>query len=519
MNKKNKSKKNKSKKNKSKKNIKKGGFLFSKQEEKPNLHENRDTFRDSFMKIFEKIYTKIPLYQITNQFIDLFKKNQQDINTLIPVNHARQPVNKYKQNDTPIIDFVSIPVVMIYNVTDYKQLKNLINAFIENKGDINLSASKSKITAYGAAKQMKNSVLQTFIDGKFENKNKNKERSNDHVQIQQQQQRQKQKKILLRATIESTNNLEIPEIPEIPEIEENQEIEEIEEQIKLDFTQPNFSWAPLFSLEEFKQKIQTIAKQHSNANGMYTMNACAIIKTIIPTHSVQEKLAIYNPGRKGQTLNYDQPIIQESPDDLIIYYTNVCATMLICAFLSIKLESQNCKIVFKGGKAIQLVVDEPYETDDVDIQIVYDNEDESRALAGHIGEFIKWCLPDNKIIGSFINDIYKLSYAKSADDLRAFCDISYKQADPRFFSNLEPRPFHIEELDSDILFNIQSVDDMIREKIFLYTKYFLCNNEINCEYHANKFKRSLLALLKSENITRGEIVRYVTNERVLDSLF
>lgn len=424
---------------------------------------DRDTFRDSFLNIFGKLSQRVPLYQTVDKFVKLFKRNQTDINTLIPINYSRQPVNKYERNESPITDFVSIPVVLIYNISDYKQLKILINAFIENKGDIGLPSTRNKITAYGAAKP--NPTLMEFINRKLQPTIK--------IPIKQK----KKEKFF------SAKGFEEEEY--YPAYEEPQ----------LDFTESDSIkfWSQLFSPEDFRSKLQEIKPPTVK----YALNTCQIIQAIIPAHHIPEKPAIYNIGKKGQPLNPNEPIVQESPQDFMLYYTNVCATMLICAFLSNCLDSYKYNIIFKGGKAIQLVVEQPYETDDVDIMIVSDNEDETRLLAGHIGAFIKWCLPDNRIVGDYINDIYKLGYAKGAY-VRAFCDISYKNT--RFFSQLTRRPFHISELDADILFRIQTKEEMIREKLFYYTKYLVCEDGAdNCDYYKKKFKRGLLALISPDD--------------------
>jgi hypothetical protein len=210
---------------------------------------------------------------------------------------------------------------------------------------------------------------------------------------------------------------------------------------------------------------------------------------------------------------------------------------------------QDYKLIFKGGKAIQLVLagmpeSSTYKSEDIDVLIMPDsnlpyNETDVKNLSGHLAYLIRWFLntpetqysvsvqapnPENKRANPFI---FKLSYLKvtkkpdykrqiMVDDFRQFSDIDFKETPSNikpFFERAIDFKFFISELNENILFRCPNIGSLLDEKIYYYTKYFQFKKQleerkpiteegyesltaIDCERFLDKFKKAIIAMNK-----------------------
>ena len=214
---------------------------------------------------------------------------------------------------------------------------------------------------------------------------------------------------------------------------------------------------------------------------------------------------------------------------------------------------QDYKLLFKGGKAIQLVLaDIPelssYKSEDIDVLIMPDtgilyNEADIKNLSGHLAYLIRWFLnipaienkidtqykisvqvpnPENARANPFI---FKLSYAKvvqkndfrkniKVDDFRQFSDIDFKELPSNiktYFEDAKEYKFYISELNQNVMFRCPNLGSLLDEKIYYYAKYMglkimLQEKKViteegyqqitinDCDRFLEKFKRAILAM-------------------------
>ena len=272
-----------------------------------------------------------------------------------------------------------------------------------------------------------------------------------------------------------------------------------------------------------------------------------MIQSMIPTYYVPTKNA---PYWIGDTMYADKPI------DFARFNMTLCTCLIIFGILSDRITGQDYEFIFKGGKAIQLVLGQisgnpQYISEDIDILVrpatgTEYNRDVAKNLASHIGYLIKWFLTyielptellkddtkpvslniavalpdvqDNTICDSTAKsnpNIVKISYNKVGTRIcKAFADIDFKETPAEvfpYFKTMHKYPFHIEELQTDLLFICPNIGSLIDEKIHLYAKYtrfklllekgekildegYETINLNNCKFYMDKFARALLAL-------------------------
>jgi hypothetical protein len=319
---------------------------------------------------------------------------------------------------------------------------------------------------------------------------------------------------------------------------------------------PTF-WAPIFNktpteLISLRDKIKEALAQDNMIpmakNEIQNIwSICEIVQTMIPTYYVPTKNA---PYWIGNTMYADKPI------DFTRFNMTLCTCLIIFGILSDRMAGQDYEFIFKGGKAIQLelgqILGNPqYISEDIDILVrpatgIAYNRDVAKNLASHIGYLIKWFLTyidlptevlkddtkpvsltialalpdvqDNTICDSTAKsnpNIVKISYNKIATRIcKAFADIDFKETPAEvssYFEKTHKYPFHIEGLQTDVLFICPNIGSLIDEKIYLYAKYtrfkllleagekiieegYETINLDNCRFYREKFAKALLAL-------------------------
>ena len=312
-------------------------------------------------------------------------------------------------------------------------------------------------------------------------------------------------------------------------------------------------WKPIFGENEMtnlKQKITQLIQEDLKLEYNQLCSLCQMVQTIIPSFHV--RLSNERP-KKNQT-DEKEPTRYDQSIDLQKINIILCSTMLLLGVISKKMENQDYTFVFKGGKAVQVAlsrVTQEYKSEDIDILIMPNketidyNREKVKNLGLHISYLIRWFLNNlfaTNIISDIMNEtnpnIVKFSYqpfgpngsplkTKNAlmdidfEDLPIEIKPLYTNKKKMFFGKMKPNNvLDDEELPDDgkpyfgeeLLFNFQSYDSQIQEKIYyylLYSKYrIMLLNKIpitdpkykslttkECDLYLSKFNKSILALI------------------------
>ena len=500
----------------------------------------KDSFRNMFMKAFKKLQDSIKsgdskkLQDATEAFKNGFKGNQLGINTLIPVTNGTIPVDKYKYTSdiTPIIAFVPLLVVIFDNINDIMTRKILTKSFIQNKGNINLQSYTKNISALYAAIKLQDKELVKFL---LENGADIKVLTDEQKQIME-------------------NLIKEEEIQEIIEKEPEKPIVKLSIPTDLPSDsgynpgiEPEF-WKPIFGENEMitiRQKINEMMNSDGNIpinNKEVTelWSVCKINQAMIPTYFTPTKNEPY------ESFGY---FIGDQDVDFSHFNIVLCAALIVFGLISQKMVGQDYKLIFKGGKAIQLELagtpeTASYKSEDIDVLILPEtdipyNELNVKNLSGHLAYLVRWFLntpetqykvsvqvpnPENTRANPFI---FKLSYVKviqkrdyrkqmMVDDFKQFSDIDFKDVPQNiklFFEKSKEYKFYIDELNQNVLFRCPNIGSLLDEKIYYYSKYTEFKNlleerkpiteegyenltYIDCDRFLEKFKRAILAMNK-----------------------
>jgi len=500
----------------------------------------KDNFRNMFMNSFKKLQAAVKagnmarVKEVVDIFKNGFKSNQIGINTLIPITTNSIPINKYdySQSVTPLIAFVPSLVVIFDNIDDFITRKTFIKNFIDNKGNINLQSYTKNISALSAAIKLQDKELVKYL----------LEKGADVKLLTEEQ------KVLMENLIKDEEVEAIIEPPppkpivkltiptELPsDSGYNPEVE------------PEF-WKPIFEENEMLS-IRTKINEMMNSDGNIPItnkevselwSVCKINQSIIPTYFTPTKNEPYD---SFGTFMMDQDI------DFSHYNIVLCAALIVFGIISEKMIGQDYKVIFKGGKAIQLVLagmpeTSAYKTEDIDVLIMPDTdipyiESIVKNLSGHLAYLIRWFLntpetqykisvqapnPSNTRANPFI---FKLSYLKviqkrdykrqlMVDDFKQFSDIDFKETPlsikPYFEKSIDYK-FFISELNQNVLFRCPNIGSLLDEKIYYYTKYFQFKKQleerkpiteegyetltiIDCDRFLDKFKKAIIAMNK-----------------------
>lgn len=285
--------------------------------------------------------------------------------------------------------------------------------------------------------------------------------------------------------------------------------------------EPEF-WKPLFKkneLFELREKVRTMLAPDFqiklvNKEVPELWSACKIVKQYFPSFFVPMKNKSYVIA-SGYTR--DQEV------DFSNYQILCCTSMLLFGILSARfvLKDQDYQLVFKGGKAIQMGLPTEYVSEDIDIVVepIVDYDPVLiQNITGHLALLMKWLLPlEISVLPPGANPhIYKLSFQLSNHRFRPFADLDFKQIDPRdpFFRELDTDQYFIEPLDEHALFKRPTIEKILEEKLFYYTKYKRNLEQINqgimvegvdkrtCEYFMTKFKRAIQAIAPDTDFDR-----------------
>ena len=490
----------------------------------------RDDFRNMFIKAFPKLQIAIKSgdARLLNNAIEFFnngfRSNQTGINTLIPVTTNTIIISKYNRPASAPIYFIPPLVVVFENIADQNIRKLFIQNFIKYKGNINLKSYTNNITALSSAIKLKDKDLVKFL---IEN--------GADIRILTNEQQDAFNDLIKEEIIEPIQLKPVVKLDLTTELPS-------EKGYTVD-TEPDF-WKHIFEenqLLQIREKIHNMMISDGNIpiiNKEITdlWSVCKINQAMIPTYFANTKNEHYEVFG---TLYSDQDV------DFSHYNIILCAALIIYGIISYKMIDQDYRLIFKGGKAIQLVLSgmsnmSMYKSEDIDVlllpnkDVLYE-ETLVKNLSGHIAYLVKWFLdiptmqisvlvpnPQNILSNPYI---YKLSYVKvnkkydyrkntMIDDFRQFSDIDFNKLPEKikdFFEKSIEYPFYISELDTRVLFVCPNIGSMLDEKIYYYAKYtqfkqllesgkkitengYEKTTIFDCQRFLDKFKRAILAL-------------------------
>lgn len=497
------------------------------------------------------------------------KKRDGDLNTingLIPITNNYIPIDKEKYTNvkTPLINFVPLLCVLIYNIRNNNAaVKRLIDVFIENEGDINLRSSKHNITAISVAIEIQNRDIVNYLLRKGSIPEEGQELmpepmptpnptpnptinltpsptpnpTPEPIKEEPIPEVEPEKE---KSTIDiDIPKLSIPDITTLPQDTRYKPAMEYDRTIEPPFWKPIFGEGELFRLREVLTEMMIkdaiIPYNRDSKNVATPWHLCSIIKQLFPAFYIPKENKPY------EAFNHEQQKSEQvnmAPQDYSIYNTILCATMICFGLISEKMKSQDYTLMFKGGKANQLVLSTinttlEYESDDIDILVIPKegieyNREHIENLSTHIGFLLKWLLTSPKektnIISVLLPDpsklflnpnIVKVSYIKqynrSRYTFRPISDVDFKELSPDiqpFFA--EPNIFnkYIPELDTNIRVICPNITGIIDEKLFYYIKYMDYKNKLEsgepitelgltiqeCIRLSQKLKRSIIAI-------------------------
>ena len=404
----------------------------------------RNQFRDLLLPLINwKNKSNNDIKKFTRNIKNFFETNKPSINTLIPVDINMKPVL------TGIVDYVSIPTVIMDNITNNEIKKNLIKLFYENGGNINVESTrtgtKNNIFNRVVENRQKDNI-QILLDPRYGLTRDNLKEENKPIfdeimrTIEVLKVEQPIEQVIEQPIAQEpiAQVIEEPIAQVIEEPIEEQVIEEPIEQvivaqepieaepiskvieqptkqiIKLNIPSnlpkigyepdvaPTF-WKEMFDnkgkgtdLFELKRKIRELLSQDEINNVInkqsYNKNpwtTCEILEKMFPAYYTKK-----NPELELKT--------QEQQLDFVNTNTALCIILLLLGMISYKMEGQDYNFIFKGGKSVQFVLSEiqntsKYMSDDIDIllthndNVVYDARKMGN-LAAHISFLIKWFL-------------------------------------------------------------------------------------------------------------------------------
>lgn len=521
--------------------------------------ENRDKFRAMFIPNLKKLKDAIQLgdtEKVEQAIIDFkngFRNQKMGINLRILANSSNfQPIDKknYSLQQSGNIGLYPSLVIIYENIPDTKIRKKLTESFIKNGGNIHLESNKGKITALSdAIKLGDKSLIQLLLKYGASIESLNNEQKNQMEMILMQtpveivtDPNHIVEEPLSTLLEEERTKIEEPLI-KIPEITKTKLIIPTELPPETGYpldVEPEF-WIPLFgpnNMFSLREKIISMMERDLNIkmDGIKITeiwSVCKILQSLIPTYFVPTHNNPYRPqGDMGLTF-------YETPTNFSQYNIILCASLLVFGLLSQKMKYQDYQLIFKGGKAIQLVLSNipgfnVYESEDIDVlimpnqDIIYD-EIKIKNLSGHIAYLVQWFLtknisvlvpnPENKRANPFI---FKLSYIKQGRGFKAISDIDFREIPEtikKYFERSIEYPFNISELDENVSFKCPDIGSLLDEKIYYYSKYsefkdllskgqtisesgYESLNIEECNRLLDKFKRAIINLNKGLQMSR-----------------
>jgi hypothetical protein len=484
----------------------------------------RNQFRDLLLPLINwRNKSNNDIKKFTRNIKNFFQTNKSSINALIPVDVNMKPVL------TGIVDYVSIPTVIMDNITNNEIKQNLIKLFYENGGNINVESTRAQTKNNVFNRVVENRQkdnIQILLDPRYgltrDNlKEKNKPifdeimRTIEVVKVEQPIEQVIEEPIaqvieepiaqVIEEPIAQVIEEPIAQVIEEPIAEEQIVVPQIEAPqivveepvVKLNFlnrlpsigynkdVEPKF-WRGLFrskktELFDLRTKIRFLLSQNP-------WTTCEIVEKMFPAYYTKK------------TPEYELKTAEQNMD-FVNTNTALCIILLLLGIISYKMEGQDYNFIFKGGKAVQFVLSEientsKYISDDIDILITHNDivmydASKMETIAAHISFLIKWFLEDainislempNTSTRTLGKDIIKISYLGVSGRYKALCDVGFGKTSEivrPYFEHPQVFKMHNAELGEDLMFRCPNIDAILDEKLYYYLKFIQLRDIIN----------------------------------------
>ena len=486
--------------------------------------EFRSKFRNELLPLINwRNKSNNDIKKFTRNLNIFFKNNHESINTLIPVDENMKP------SLNNVVDYVSIPTVIMENITNKEIKQKLIELFYENGGNINVesrrSNTKNNVFNYVVEnKQIDN--IKILLDPRYgltrDNlKEENKPIFDDimrtievapQVQVVEEVAPQVAPQVeapivapQVEAPIEAPIVEEVaPQVaPQVAPIVEAPiiEAEDATVKLKVPINVPNIGynigvapkfWRVLFTnkgidLFALRDRIRARLFEDNPLKVSYRSGykenpwtTCEIIERMFPAYYTKK-----NPEFELKS--------QQQQIDFININTALCIILLLLGIISNTMNDQDYNFIFKGGKAVQFVLSEiqntsKYISDDIDIQLTHSdsivyNDWKMRNVAEHISFLIKWFLEgiinislelpntSEKTVGK---DLVKIAYFSPSGRYTALCDVVFGETKANVKSYFEhPKIFKLynTELQTELMFRCPNIEAILNEKLYYYLKF------------------------------------------------
>jgi len=543
------------------KKIKYGGFSAEEQIKKTNFRIALNNYVNQIIKSTSRNKIKDGITSIIN----LFKDNIM-INTLIPVSSDGKYVAKgmyvKEESKESVVDYVSPIIFILDNLTGVtlltdKDIIRILNAYYLNSGNFNNLSSRFKISPFKNElnKQRINNV-KILLD-KSNGFHIYEEGLDEETKTKLSELIPNEQKIItepestpipetmpihestpIPETMPIHESTPIPESASLLELIPEKELLKTNIKLQLPYPLPDNNeigydktivpefWKPIFQngdkLLEIRDGFMGIYElDRYTDDKQKRIKICEILETIVPGYFTRTNLDFRETAKTLINLN------------ILNCFITLFYGMILYRLYDTK---QDYLIIFKGGRALQLSlvgIDDvgKYFSEDTDILIIPNkfegsNYDLSKMenLSEHIAYLIKWMIPEeiNVLVSLPTNPknnnkyITKLLY-NDGRLFKALSDIGFEEINEdirKYFDNLSYSPIYINSFDTTSLFITPTLDDMLSEKLFYYTKYFKIKKTLeknepikeskytnltkeDCDYLLYKFKRSIFKLVEA----------------------
>jgi hypothetical protein len=489
----------------------------------------KNRFRNNFKDYIIQITNRKNINKAVNSIITSFNNNNGMINTLIPVSVAGKPLD-IKTTKTQVVDFVS-PITVIFDnatgIVSDEQLIRLLNAYFTNGGNFNNLSSRVKITPFeNEVNKRRINNVKILLDKSnpfhiIEDGLSEETRTKLAELIPNEQQ------IVSEPELEPEPEHTAPEPAPVPEtaLPKLSLPYPLPEDNKTGYDRsvaPEF-WKPIFDngeelmlLRETFMTIYESDKYTSDTSKRFII--CDLLEKLFPGY-----LTKYTLGYK------------ESPKTLVTVNVMNCFITLLYGIITYRLfdNKEDYLILFKGGRALQLSLNDipnvtKYFSEDTDVLIIPNkfhggvyNLEKMKNLSCHIAYLVKWFIPPEVNIVISLptlssKDITKILY--NDDKLyKPLSDVGFgeiKEDIRKYFENPLYFPFYLDTFETITLFITPTLDDILDEKMYYYSKYSNAKNKLKkgemitergyegltadeCDFYMFKFSRSIKQLVNS----------------------
>jgi hypothetical protein len=492
-----------------------------------DIQTKKNRFRNNFKDLIIQITNKKNVNQAVNSIVSSFNNSNNMINTLIPVSATGKPLDvKTYTAKNPVIDFVSPIIVIFDNLTGIindNQLVKLLNAYFTNGGNFNNLSSRFKITPFENEVNKRRVANVKILLDKSNPFHIIEDGLNEETRKKLAELIPNEQKIVSSPTPESEPTPE-PEIA-LPKLNLPYPLPTDNEAGYDRSVAPEF-WKPIFdngqqliSLREKFMRIYESDKYTTDVAKKFII--CELLEKLFPGYLTKYALSY---GETAKTL-------------VTVNVLN-CFITLLYGIITYRLfdNKEDYLILFKGGRALQLSLNDipnvtKYFSEDTDVLIIPNkfqggvyNLEKMNNLSCHIAYLVKWFIPPevNIIIKipieqpSQSSDITKIVYNDNKL-FKALSDVGFgemKEDIKKYFENPNYFQFYLDEFETTSLFITPTLDDILYEKLYYYSKYSNINDKLKkgeqitekgyenlkgeeCSFLMLKFNRAIKQLVNS----------------------